>query len=137
MPKYKAIKVNGVKHDYHRWLMEQELGRKLDTSEIVHHINENSLDNSIENLCVMSNEDHSRLHSKPPYFSELARERRRAKSSEEPAHNRKLTQEDIEYIKKHYTPRDKNHGARALARIYEIDHTSILKIIRGEFYKNF
>ena len=34
MTKYKAIKVDGVKHDYHRWLMEQELGRKLKKEDV-------------------------------------------------------------------------------------------------------
>lgn len=28
MAKYKAIKVDGVKHDYHRWLMEQKIRKK-------------------------------------------------------------------------------------------------------------
>ena len=67
--KYKAIKVNGVKHDYHRWLMEQELGRKLDFNEIVHHTNEDKTDNSIENLELMTRSEHAKLHARPPYFS--------------------------------------------------------------------
>ena len=135
--KYKAIKVDAVKHDYHRWLMEQELGRKLDFNEIVHHDNENKLDNDIKNLVVMSRSDHAKLHARPPYFSERARERRREVAAENPAHNRKLTEEDVINIKRSYTPRDREYGARALARRYGIDHTSILKIINGKFYTKF
>ena len=60
MTKYKAIKVDGLKHDYHRWLMEQELGRKLRSDEVVHHINENKLDNDINNLEVLSKSEHAR-----------------------------------------------------------------------------
>ena len=30
--KYKAIKVDGIKHDEHRYLMEQHVGRKLNST---------------------------------------------------------------------------------------------------------
>lgn len=134
---YKAIKINGVKHNYHRWLMEQKLGRKLDSNEVVHHVNEDKQDNDVSNLCLMSRSEHAKLHAKPPYFSDYARERYREVASNQPAHNRKLTEEDVEYIKKTYIPRDRTYGARALARKYGVGHTSILKIMQGEFYKKF
>lgn len=46
----------------HRWVMEQEIGRKLTNSEFVHHINGNKQDNSIENLVLVTKENHSREH---------------------------------------------------------------------------
>lgn len=52
----------GKKVREHRWIMEQELGRKLLASEHVHHKNENPLDNRIENLEVMDGSEHMRLH---------------------------------------------------------------------------
>jgi len=59
------IEVNGkmkaVKE--HRLIMETHLGRKLEPWEVVHHINEDKLDNRIENLEVMSFGDHTKHHN--------------------------------------------------------------------------
>jgi len=46
----------------HRVVMENFLGRLLDKNEVVHHKNENKKDNRIENLQVMTNEEHVRYH---------------------------------------------------------------------------
>jgi len=64
--KYRAIQRNGVTVLEHRWVMEQHLGRKLETWEQVHHINHNRFDNRIENLMVVTQEEHALLHSELP-----------------------------------------------------------------------
>ena len=46
----------------HRLIIEHVLGRRLDLDEVVHHINGDKKDNRIENLCVMSRKEHSKLH---------------------------------------------------------------------------
>lgn len=46
----------------HRHLIEQHLGRLLLPSEDVHHINGNKQDNRIENLIVMTKQEHTRHH---------------------------------------------------------------------------
>lgn len=47
----------------HRLVVETHLGRRLRRDEVVHHINGDKLDNSIENLAVMTREEHSSVHS--------------------------------------------------------------------------
>lgn len=46
----------------HRVLMEQYLGRKLGSEEMVHHINENKKDNRISNLQILTRSEHAKLH---------------------------------------------------------------------------
>ncbi len=50
----------------HRYIMEQQLGRKLKLNEAVHHINGKPGDNRIENLClVKSVKEHFAYHRGP------------------------------------------------------------------------
>lgn len=49
----------------HRYKMEKKLGRRLKDSEIVHHIDLNKNNNSIENLLLIKNKnEHSKFHKK-------------------------------------------------------------------------
>lgn len=48
----------------HRVLMENKLGRLLEKGEIVHHKDGDKRNNIIDNLEVLSNVEHAKLHAK-------------------------------------------------------------------------
>lgn len=46
----------------HRYIMEQNIGRKLEQNECVHHIDGNRTNNDLSNLQLMTIGEHSKLH---------------------------------------------------------------------------
>lgn len=46
----------------HRYIIQQLLGRPLLSSEQVHHIDGDRLNNSLDNLVLLTNSDHQKLH---------------------------------------------------------------------------
>ena len=66
---YIKIFVNGGWILEHRHIVEQFTKRKLDKQEVIHHLNENRVDNKIENLMVFkSNSAHQSFHNKIRQF---------------------------------------------------------------------
>lgn len=64
--RYKTVKIAGKTKLLHRHVMELSIGRKLSRSEHVHHRNEDTHDNRIENLEIISAKDHA-FHHKQKY----------------------------------------------------------------------
>ena len=63
--KYQRFYTNDNKYKYkyiHICVMEKMMGRKMYASECVHHINGDTLDNNINNLCVLTRREHSFAH---------------------------------------------------------------------------
>ena len=69
--KYKKVSIytgspgtakNKITRDEHRIVMEKYLGRALEKDEVIHHCNDKPKDNRIENLELMLQTEHNRLH---------------------------------------------------------------------------
>lgn len=63
---YKTRTENKKYISQHRKVVEAHIGRKLESVEIVHHINGDKSDNSIDNLAIMSRSEHMKIHRNVP-----------------------------------------------------------------------
>ena len=66
---YRMIRVEGHPNSNvdgyigeHRYIAEQAMGKYLEIGEQVHHINVDKSDNRVENLAVLTKDEHSRVH---------------------------------------------------------------------------
>jgi len=127
---YKAIKVNGRKKDLHRHLMEQKLGRKLHFDEVVHHIDENKLNNDLSNLEIKTRSEHSRGHKTNSTVKETTKEKLRIAHREtRPA--AKLSIEDVRRVKQLL---NSGVSGASIGKMFGVCRTSISSINTGKTY---
>ena len=114
----------------HRLIVERHLNRYLSPHEVVHHDNENKLDNSLDNLKLMTKSEHLKLH----------RERQRLKAHGKPEENEvaKFLQDGgikyaahkvgvcVETLRKYYPELTKPYVRRSPANI---DDPELIKTI--------
>jgi len=104
MSEYMAIKINGVKHDLHRVIVENKIGRKLRKNESVHHADGNKHNNDPDNLEVILRSKHARMHAR------------------ETLNGAKLTKEDVLEIRNLIKQGMK---IKTIAQTYSVDRKAI------------
>ena len=124
---YQAVKIGGVKHDLHRLIAEQTIGRPLTSNEVVHHIDGNKQNNDPANLVVLTRAEHSKLHAtgqtKPPQTcAKLAK----ANTRPRPDLRCMTPQEAREAARQH----DNGSSWRAVSRAIGRDHTTVVNNVR-------
>lgn len=60
---YRMVTVNGRRLQEHRAVMEQIIGRRLETHEVVHHKDHNGLNNDPDNLQILTYSGHRKIHA--------------------------------------------------------------------------
>lgn len=68
---YEVIKIKGKSILLHRYMMEQYIGRKLLSCEIVHHKDRDKLNNRPSNLEIITHKNHNQLHNPKKPFPEF------------------------------------------------------------------
>ena len=51
-------------------------------------------------------------------------------------HNSKLTEDDVRYIKRNYSPGCRMNGQRAMARRFNVRHSTIQRVLTGEIWSH-
>ena len=92
---------------------------------VVHHRDNNPLNNDVSNL------EWSTYSQNTLYAVEVS-----AMKFGEKHHNAKLTEDIVRYIRKVHVPHDKEFGASALARKFDVDVSMVLSAIKGKTWKH-
>lgn len=93
----------------------------------VNHIDGDKKNNNVTNLEWATNsEQQLHAHSIGLHINKKGQD----------VYNSKFTNEDIDYIRNVYTPRHKDYSGHALARKFDVHHSTIMKIVNKKTYNN-
>ncbi len=126
-----VTKLNGRKGSNLVLKIHREVAKAFipNTDELpfVNHIDGDKLNNSVDNLEWVTPQGNV-VHAIETGLLSLDHLKLISKE------NRKLTEEDVKYIRNNFKYGDRNFGARSLSRMFNIPHSTIMKIIRFECY---
>lgn len=136
---YKKLKFkDGSTKDEHRHIVEKQLGRKLNRNEVVHHIDGNKLNNSVDNLEVMSLAEHARQHQKenwkcPEYRKNFIAKAKEiaAKKKETYVYTCKILPQNLIQLALEAWPCS-GASLRTFSKHYNISRNAMTKLLRSE-----
>lgn len=104
-------------------LVAQAFLFKADSTLIVHHKDNTKINSCVWNLAWVT-------------YSENTKDAYRIGTLKSKSHNRKLTADDVRYIRAHYIPRHPEFGAKALAKKFKVHVSVINDVINYRTYKD-
>lgn len=116
---YIAITIYGKRNYMHRVVWEQYYG-DIPNGFIIHHRDGNKLNNSIENLELISNAEHSRLHAKQNMFGKNR------------IGNSPPNKVDKDTILKIIDLREKGYKLKEIQKIVNKSYPTVQKYAKGE-----
>jgi hypothetical protein len=122
---YPAIFLNGRNTHIHRLEWIKHYG-EIPKTHVVHHKNGNKLDWNIENLQLVTRGEHISHHR---------HEQKRSHLRGDKSLHRKLTQKDVDYIRRVYVKGDTEFGGHALSEKFNVTEGCISAIVRGVTWK--
>ena len=133
MAVYEYTTQDGKKRPVHIVLMEQVLGRPLKDNEVVHHINGDKRDNSLENLQVMDRAEHTRLHMRGISPTKDALEKQRSSRAGKPSPRRLLSREQVRGIAERLK---QGLPIKDIAKEFGVSKDPVIKIRDGLSYRD-
>lgn len=137
MYKYHRIRLSKTStKDEHRLVMEEKLGRKLLSSEIVHHVNECKRDNEPDNLELTTRSEHARMHGLKYRATDKTKQKNRDRALEYHRKNPRYTMEEFQFV---IALHNSGHSYNSIVRITGIPKGTVADMVKGlwQCYRDF